>query len=402
MSLKAGRVKEEGDLLTTRGSTIAELYNLQAYKYLGVHQTITQMKGRTRRVVEEEYLKRVTEAWSAGLNTKNAVHLHNSWAVAKLRYFFQTGIYGKSHARDLVRKTRATLCRLKAHESMAAVERLYISQKQGGRKLTNLVHLWEWAVLDLWKHLQQTEDERLKGVLAFHQGNGGETILLKEHANEIMQKHGIEPKDLMAKSGLKLLKAKQQESLQSSLREKRVHGAHQKLLEDEATDKADTNRWLTTGVLDPETEGLAIGMQDGAIRTAAYRSRVLKENISPNCRACHSSAETVAHILSMCQRSLFGLIAERHDEVVRCVARGLIHSGRTHVPRNIKKGMAYRLSDSATVIIDRPIPTIDDVRENRPDIVVIETARILIIEIAVASETIVINRERAKFCKYQD
>ena len=245
MSLKAGRVKEEGDLLTTRGSTIAELYNLQAYKYLGVHQTITQVKGRTRRVVEDEYLKRVTEAWSAGLNTKNAVHLHNTWAVAKLRYFFQTGIYGKSHARDLGRKTRAILCRLKAHESTAAVERQYISRKQGGRRLTNLVHLWQWAVLDLWKHLQQTEDEWLKGVLAFHQGNGGGTILLKEHANEIMQKHGIERKDLTAKSGLKLLKAKQQESLQSSLREKRVHGAHQKLLEDEATDKADTNRWLT-------------------------------------------------------------------------------------------------------------------------------------------------------------
>ena len=71
VSLKAGRVKKEGDLLTTRGSTITELYNLQSYKYLGVHQTIAQVKGRIRRVVEEEYLKRVTQAWSAGLNTKN-------------------------------------------------------------------------------------------------------------------------------------------------------------------------------------------------------------------------------------------------------------------------------------------------------------------------------------------
>ena len=89
-------------------------------------------------------------------------------------------------------------------------------------------------------------------------------------------------------------------------------------------------------------------------------------------------------------------------KIVRCVARGLIYSGRTQVPRNIKKGMAYRLSDSATVIIDMPIPTIDEGRENRPEIVMVETSRILIIEIAVAWEMIVTNRKREKFCKYQD
>ena len=172
-------------------------------------------------------------------------------------------------------------------------------------------------------------------------------------------------------------------------------------MEDEPTDKVYTNRWVTTGALDPETEGLAITMQDGAVRTTTYRAKVLKESISPKCRACDSSDETIAHILSMCQRSLFGLIGERHDEIVRCVARGLIHSGKTQVPRNIKKGMAYRQSDSATVIIDRPIPTIDEVRENWPDIVVVETSTILIVEIAVAWEMIVTTREREKFCKYQ-
>ena len=89
--------------------------------------------------------------------------------------------------------------------------------------------------------------------LGFHQGNGGETRLLKDHANEVMHRYGIEQTELMARSGLKLLMAKQQ-SLQSSLRGNRVHGAHQKLHEDEATDKVDTNRWLTMGALDPETE----------------------------------------------------------------------------------------------------------------------------------------------------
>ena len=64
--------------------------------------------------------------------------------------------------------------------------------------------------------------------------------------------------------------------------------------------------------------------------------------------------------------------------------------------------MAYRLTNSATIIIDRPIPTIDKVRENRPGIVVVEISRILIVEIAVAWEMIVTNREREKFCKYQD
>ena len=137
-------------------------------------------------------------------------------------------------------------------------------------------------------------------------------------------------------------------------------------------------------------------------QNSGIHSKVLKESISPKCRAFDISEETIVHILNMCQRSLFSLIGERHDEIVRCVARRLIHSGRTQVPRNIKNGMAYRLSESATVIIDRPIPTIDEGRENRPEIVVVEMSRILIIEIAVAWKTIVTNREREKFCNYQD
>ena len=124
-------------------------------------------------------------------------------------------------------------------------------------------------------------------------------------------------------------------------------------------------------------------MQDGSVRTASYRAKVLHESITPKCRVCYNSDETIAHILSMWQRSLFGLTGERHDEIVRCVAR---HSGKNQVPRNLKKKMAYRLTDSATVIIDWPIPTIDGVRENRPNIVVMETSRILIIEITVAYE----------------
>ena len=163
-------MKEERDLLTTQGSVISELYDQQAYKYLGGHQTIAQVKGRTRQVVKEEYLKRVTQARSAGLNAKDAVHLHNTRAVAKLTYFFQTGIYGKSHTQGLDRKTRAALLRLKMHESTAAVEILYISRKKGGRGLENVVHLWKWAVLDWWRHLQQNTNERLKGVLVSSRG----------------------------------------------------------------------------------------------------------------------------------------------------------------------------------------------------------------------------------------
>ena len=58
---------------------------------------------------------------------------------------------------------------------------------------------------------------------------------------------------------------------------------------EDATNKAASNRWLTTGALNPETEGLAVAMQDGAIRTASYRVNVLKERIYPNCRACETT-----------------------------------------------------------------------------------------------------------------
>ena len=52
----------------------------------------------------------------------------------------------------------------------------------------------------------------------------------------------------------------------------------------------------------------------------------------------------------------------------------------TKLPKKLKQGMGFKLADSATMIVDRPILTTDEVRQNKP---VIEERRILILEIAV-------------------
>ena len=143
-------------------------------------------------------------------------------------------------------------------------------------------------------------------------------------------------------------------------------------------------------------------MQDGTVTTAWYRATILKEEIPPVCAACGNENEMVVHILTRCERNLFSLTKQRRDEVVRVIARAFFCNTQTSVSKNLRQGMVFRLAESATLIVDWPILTIENVTENKPDLVVIEEWQIPILEVTIVWEPKVLTREKGKFTKYQD
>ena len=70
------------------------------------------------------------------------------------------------------------------------------------------------------------------------------------------------------------------------------------------------------GRFQSKNEAMIIEIKDGVVHTNSYRHEILKEKISPTCRSCKSAAETIGHMLSMCNGLNWTLHKDRHDRVL--------------------------------------------------------------------------------------
>ena len=111
-----------------------------------------------------------------------------------------------------------------------------------------------------------------------------EVSLSSTHENK---KHGKSKKDIQKKH---------QEEYES----KALHGQFQK-----AKEKVKGNKswgWLKKDYLKKETESTIIAAQDQALCTRNMSKTVYGENVDSTGRVCGSADETVAHIVSECQK----------------------------------------------------------------------------------------------------
>ena len=118
---------------------------------------------------------------------------------------------------------------------------------------------------------------------------------------------------------------------------KKIHGVHYREVRKKDTDKKATNKWLTEGRLQAGTEAIIVAAQDCVTYTRAYRRRVLKERISPQCRACGGREETLGHIMSACPAHQWNLYKERHDRVLFQLAKAVLNHLGMPVPNDLKE-----------------------------------------------------------------
>ena len=85
-------------------------------------------------------------------------------------------------------------------------------------------------------------------------------------------------------------------------------------------DEENSWNWLKNGYLKKETEGTILAAQDQALRTNWVKSNVDKENISSKCRMCGEREETIAHVVSECQKlAQREYKSWRHDKVAAVI-----------------------------------------------------------------------------------
>ena len=120
-----------------------------------------------------------------------------------------------------------------------------------------------------------------------------------------VKKHGKSKEDIQKKH---------QEEYESKV----LHGQFQK-----ATEKVKGNKswdWLKKGYLKKETESTIIAAQDQALCTRNMSKTVYGENVDSTCRVCGSADETVAHIVSECQKLVQKEYKQvRHDNIAKMI-----------------------------------------------------------------------------------
>ena len=131
-----------------------------------------------------------------------------------------------------------------------------------------------------------------------------------------------------------------------------------------------------------KTQPIHGSLSAGYARRYSQDGLVQGNHIPPVCVRCGKENEAVGHILTRYERNQFSLIKERH-EVVRGIARALFRNTQTRVPKKLRQGIVFRLADSTTLILDRSILTIENVRKKKPYLVHIQERQIQILEMTV-------------------
>jgi hypothetical protein len=91
-----------------------------------------------------------------------------------------------------------------------------------------------------------------------------------------------------------------EEVLKKKWKNKAMHGQYIRNIDRQLVSEEDTFLWLTKGDLKAETESDIVAVQDQALQTKYYATKILKTETDGKCRLCHQFDETIDHIISAC------------------------------------------------------------------------------------------------------
>ena len=315
------------------------------------------------------------------LNGKNKITAVNTWAVVIFRYGAGIIFWKESELNSIDKKTRKTLTIYGAMHPKSDVDRLYITIKEGGRRLCSIEYAVKGEENSLGYYVVNSEESLMRGVWVAGTIKTEGTI----NSNE--------------------LKRQRAEERKKKFLEKKMHGQFNKEISD-SIDKEKSWYWLSRSDVKVETEALLCTAQEQALRTNYIKHNIDKSIDSPLCRMCGKCGESVQHIVSGCEKLAQKEHKRRHDNVAKkihwdlCKRHEIYHHEKwyDHIPDSVVE------NDSVKLLWDINIQCDNVIQARRPDIVVIDKKEkvCIIVGIAVPADRRVEEKEQEKVEKYQD
>ena len=350
------------------------------YKYLGVLEGACIKTKEMKELVMKEYMRRVKLVAGSWLYGGNMMQSVNTWAVSVVRYTAGILEWTEAELKMMDVKTRKMLAAKGALHMKSSVDRLYMKREVGGRGLISVEECVRAEELGLCEYVAYSDEWMLKVVGTRMDGN-------------------VEPK----------LDFKKRMAVGRSdrLKAKKLHGK----FFNETKDVADVEKswlWLRRGSLYAETEGYVCAAQENALVTRNYCATIVKDGGNDQCRVCGKYVETVGHLISACKPMAPTEYRRRHDKMglrvywELCGKLGLKRSERWHeeTPDPVRRrddGMTEIWWDQ-TVSTPKPIRDEDEIRHNRPDLLVIDrvSKRWFLVDFAVPFDANVVKTEDTK------
>jgi hypothetical protein len=138
--------------------SIQSLQPEESYKYLGFIQSLTKKDKQIKSQLQSKLIYRIKEILKTDLNSKNKFKAINTWLMPAMPYSFGIVYWSDTDLESLNRLIRTTLTKFRMHHPNAALERLYLPRKLGGRGLLDLITLYNSQIKSLKKYFLYKSD----------------------------------------------------------------------------------------------------------------------------------------------------------------------------------------------------------------------------------------------------
>ncbi|CAH2018627.1 unnamed protein product [Acanthoscelides obtectus] len=158
----------------------------------------------------------------------------------------------------------------------------------------------------------------------------------------------------------------------------------------------------------PETEGFLVAIQDQVIPTNNYKRFILKNlQQSDKCRYGCQDSETIQHVTGGCQAFAPTDYKERHDIAAKIIHQELAYKFKLiecklqyykYTPQCVLENDKYKLYWDRTVLTDQYI------KQNRPDIIIVDkdAQKVTLIDVAIPNSNNLTYKHNEKVAKYRE
>ena len=251
------------------------------------------------------------------------------------------------------------------------VDRLYVSRKEGGRRLDSIEDTVDASIQRLEDYIEKHE-RRLNTAIRNVTDNTIDERMTTTRKQKWDGKH--------------------------------LYGRFKHLINNISHQK--TWSWLRKGNLKRETESFLIAAQDNAIRTNHINARIDKTQQNSKCRLCSDSDETINHIISECSKLAQKEYKARLDLIDKVIHMEMCrkfqfnHTNKwyMHNPAPVLENDSHKLLWDFNIHTDHQIPA------RRPDLIIINKKKRIckIVDFAVPADHIINVKESEKKDKYFD
>ena len=133
---------------------IRTLEENETYKYLAILEADTI---KLVQMILKEYLRRTRKLLETKLSSRNLIKGINTWDVPLVRYSGPFLKWAREELKQMDQRTRKLMTMHKALHPRDDVDRLYVSRKEGGRRLASIEHTVDASIQRLEDYVEKHE-----------------------------------------------------------------------------------------------------------------------------------------------------------------------------------------------------------------------------------------------------